>query len=433
MTLRQQVQKIISDNEFLCTYSKYIEHTEAPLLMHIWSAIGITAAAMGRHVHYPFALGDIYANQYIILVGNPATRKSSAIKLASKLLENVTDVVYAPDDTGGERQGLLMAMANEHPHKNKEAELIMEGLDSGAFGMEGVQTEKGLMSVANKQLDKHSRFAQALEFGSFVGERNTKMTRFLIRVWDGDPYDYTLKKETHWLKNSLLNIVGASTTEDIAKCIPIEASGQGFLSRIIFVHAANKEKDLTPRETKLCSVAATKLQTTLAWINHTMSGAIIPTAAAEDFVDEIYRNKVVFADSRFTYYIERRFTHVIKLAMTLAAMRRSLILERKDFVLADNLLRLTEIHMPDALGEYGMSKLGAAKQQLLEFLIAQGCAVSMTVVGQILSRDLDPRSVNLAIQELQASNKIICTDMQGGVFLTAVQESTAHALQYAAN
>lgn len=417
---------LIGRNDFLRLYGQYIKATESPKIMHIWSAIAVVSACMGRHVKYPFALGDIYANQYIVLVGPPATKKSTALKLAADLLKD-TDVKFAPDDTGGQRQGLIAALQGALPDKQDEADDVLDALNNADFGMEGLGSTDPT-GQTNRLLDAHVRFAVASEFGSFVGENNSTMTRFLIRMWDGDDYSYKLKNEVCTLKEPLLTIAGATTVDDIAKCIPVEAAGQGFLSRIIFVHASKKERELPPSRTKLDKQAAIALKSTLLWINNTMTGEMLATEEADAFVDEIYLNKIKMDDGRFVYYTERRFTHTIKLAMCLCAMRRSMLLEREDFELADDLLKHTERFMPDALGEYGMSKLSAAKQQLVEFLISQGCPVNIAVVYHILRRDLEPREINIVVEDLISGNKIVRSDLPGGIHLTAIQDDTANLL-----
>lgn len=395
---------IIKNNKFLSTYHTYVEHTEPPIIMHTWAAVAVVAAAMGRHTYYPFPLGDIYANQYILLVGPPATRKSTAVKLASKLLREHTNVEFAPDDTGGQRQGLIAAMEGRLNDDTKETKDVMAALEAGEFGMDVLDDAPA--QTANKVLDMHCRYAQALEFGSFIGQNNTDMTRFLIRVWDGDPYEYKLKNSVCTLEDGLLTIAGATTPEEIAKCMPMEAMGQGFMSRIIFVYAPTKAKEVPPSRTKLCMAAKGSLEQVLSWISNTMSGPMSTTQEVDDFVDEIYSNKVTFEDNRFTYYTERRFTHVIKLAMCLCAMRMSTEIIKSDMEEAIAILTYTERFMPDALGEYGMSALSAAKQTLVEYLTNSGEPVSAGIISNMMARDLNPRELSIVLSDLIAAKKI---------------------------
>ena len=96
---------------FFQNYMSMVEDTESPRLYHLWASVSAIACSLGRSVHFPMGVaGDIYPNHYILLVGDPAARKSTAMKVASRLLKDCTSVRFAPSDTGGQRQGLIRAM-----------------------------------------------------------------------------------------------------------------------------------------------------------------------------------------------------------------------------------------------------------------------------------------------------------------------------------
>ena len=97
------------DNKFLKLYLTYVEETESPRIFHIWAALSCISACLGRRAKFPFGIGPIYANSYIALVGPPATRKSTVTSIATKLLKAATTIRFAPDDTGGQRQGIITA------------------------------------------------------------------------------------------------------------------------------------------------------------------------------------------------------------------------------------------------------------------------------------------------------------------------------------
>src|SRR3546814_15677405 len=59
-------------------------------------------------------------------------------------------------------------------------------------------------------------------------------------------------------------------------------------------------------------------------------------------------------DPRFDSYHERRYTHLIKLAMVLCALRGYTCIDKADYQEAHRILRATEKGMPDALGQFGM-------------------------------------------------------------------------------
>src|SRR3546814_8577594 len=71
-------------------------------------------------------------------------------------------------------------------------------------------------------------------------------------------------------------------------------------------------------------------------------------------------------DPRFDSYHERRYTHLIKLAMVLCALRGYTCIDKADYQEAHRILRATEKGMPDALGQFGMNPLAALKQGIVD-------------------------------------------------------------------
>ena len=70
-------------------FSRYLEYTsggEVPICFHRWSAIVGIGVLLERNVYLQFGHGAIYPNMYVMLIGNAGTKKSTAIKLAKKLL-----------------------------------------------------------------------------------------------------------------------------------------------------------------------------------------------------------------------------------------------------------------------------------------------------------------------------------------------------------
>ena len=390
------------DNEFLRRYLRYVEQTESPRLMHLWSAIASASACMGKHVHLPFGIGDIHPNMFVLLVGPPGTRKSQAIKYSSKLIKSATGVRFAPDDTGGQRQGLISAI--EGDEQLDDAEQEMELLANAAHI--NSLTEIGNLNVSTTNAsDTHHIFACASEFGTFMGEGNVNMTRFLNKVWDGEDYYYKLKNAQKVLKDPLMTIIGGTTTSDIARILPAESIGQGFMSRWILVFAPQKAKKVS--RPYLDESLEVWLQKRYAWLYYDMRGEMKESKDAAKLLDKLYENENIdLQDARFLYYTERRHTHLQKLCMVLAALRKSYTISTEDVEQANLLLSATEEYMPEALGEFGLSPIGAAKQKMIEFLQHTHEPISTNVLWTIMQRDMKMTDFKSAIADLINSDKI---------------------------
>src|SRR6187549_2422397 len=73
-------------NPIMSQYLAFTADTESPKQFHRWALISAVAAKLGRNIHIPFVHGNIYPNMYIMLVGVPAARKSTSIKISQKLV-----------------------------------------------------------------------------------------------------------------------------------------------------------------------------------------------------------------------------------------------------------------------------------------------------------------------------------------------------------
>ena len=423
--------------EYLNEYLDMVEDTESPRLFHVWSAIADIAAALGRRCWFPFgAAGDIYANHYILLVGTPGTRKSTASSMAKRVLANSTGVRFAPKDTGGQRQGLVTAMGGAEDQKEFVGAVEVANNSLAALTLEDIEEvtndpedEKARFISA---ADKHHMFLVAGEFGQFIGQNNRQLLDFLTAMWDGEDYEYQLKGSVSTLKNPLLNILGATTPTSIAQNMPPQAGGQGFLSRVILVYGARKYKSV-PRPVAPAVELVSAVSDRLQRVYFELAGAFDETDDARDYSIRLYDYSLEITDSRFGYYNERRYTHLIKLAMCLAAGRGTQTISRADYEEAHRILRATERGMPDALGEFGMNPLATLKQSILEAVRNQ-VMIPLDSLQAMFHRDARAGEIQEVLNDLQRLKQVKYAQRKdGGVNIHAVYkvESTESGMMKA--
>ena len=391
-------------NEFLKMYLNYVEDTESPRLFHLWAALSGAGACLGRRMVFPFGIADIYGSQFILLVGPPGARKSTAIKIIERRLRAATSLRFAPSDTGGKYQGLITAMVGSLESNDE----IEDMLNADAMTM---IDQVGAMQVQIDSRDAHVMYVCASEFTTFVGQNSMDMITFLGKAWDGEDYDYQLKSSQAILENPLLSLIGGTTPSNIATSLPPESVGQGFTSRIIMVYANEKYKKVA-RPKRLCSTKEQLIDKTFNYIFYEMSGEF--KEEDETVLDGLYEDEIKIADPRFIYYCERRHTHLIKLCMALAALRKSDTITLKDIADAQLILKHTEIYMPEALGEFGLSPLSQSKQKLLEFLRHAKGAVSLNILQVVMSNDMKRIDFHNTLSELINAKKIARTKDAAG-------------------
>lgn len=417
-----------------------VEDTESPRLYHIWAALGGMSAALGRRCYLPFGEDKLFSNQYILLVGNPGTRKSTALSKVKARLKANTGVRIAPTDSSGQRQGLIKAMtpSEEDLDKEKITSAVDRASDDGTLngvGLQGIAnigaTDEDEEDIEVDSLDKHTLMALASEFSGLIGQNNTQMLDFLTQMWDGDDdYVYQIKNEKLRLKNPLLNLIACTTPVSINNALPPSAGGQGVLSRFILVYGAKKYK-LVPRPPQPPPEMVAKVSERYR-VAYQLKGKFVETREAREYVDSLYGKPSRITDSRFAYYHERRHTHLLKIGMALAGSRGSLEITKADYREGLRILQATEAGMPDALGEFGMSPLALVKQHILEFCRGAGQPVPMSLIKAACHRDAKGRDIVESVDELKAAGQLILTQPSKGEILVSAKlakEDTDNEIQ----
>jgi hypothetical protein len=375
--------------DFFEKYFEYVGPTEAPLLYHRWSIISAVGALLSRSVWLPFGHSQIYPNQYIMLMGSPGARKSSAIGISKKLLKDLGYNRFAPDRLSKER--FLMEMRPKHD----------EELDADL-------TE--LVFDAPSEL-----YVVAEEFTDFVGHGGIEFMTMLTKLWDNmDCYEHPkIHGKSVVVEKPTVNIIGGNTVQGLALALPPEALGNGFMSRVIFVHSEATGKKITfPKP------VSAELRKDL--INHLevmkgdIAGEFSYSPEAYNLLDRMYKEFRDVDDHRFKHYSTRRFTHLLKLCIILAALNLRTIITGEDALNANTLLHYTELRMPKSLGEFGKSKYSDTAHLILDALSHTLKPMTINELFKVVARDLSKISeLSDIIKNLMASDKIQVVTIKG--------------------
>lgn len=406
------------ETEYLNDYMQMVEETESPRVFHVWSALWAISSALGRRCWLPFGTSDMFPNQYILVVGSPASRKSTALSMAKRLLRDNTGVRFADVDTGGQRQGLILAIQGNQEDHAKEylgaAELgAKENTISSLTQLEEITNEPTEEQMQVAEADKHHITVTATEFSRFIGQNNLSMMDFLVERYDGEDYEYKTRQTNIVLKKTLMNMLSATTPTSLNNSMPPAAGGQGFLSRMILVYGAKKYRRIArPKAPPLELVSRVGEQ--LNHVYHNLHGPFDETVDGRAYSESLYGYDLGITDARFAFYAERRYTHLLKLSMVLAASRGDLTVTKTDYEEAHRILRATEIGMPEALGEFGMNPMAVLKQEILEQMRASQGPLTMQQIIAMFHRDASSRDITDVINDLIRVDQIKVNPTKSG-------------------
>lgn len=352
--------------DFFKTYFEYVGPTEAPMSYHRWTAISILGALLGRQAYIPFGHGTIYPNQYIMLMGSPGTRKGTAMNIGAKLLKSTGYTRFCPDRLSKER--FLMEMK---PYDNADQYGNLEDLE-------------------NLVIDAPSEiYAFAEEFTDLVGQGGMEFMTMLTKLWDNmSKYEHPkIHGRSIVIEKPTVNIFGGNTVQGFALAVPPEALGNGFMSRMLFVYSEPTGIKVTfpdPINTKL----KTQLVDFLSDIRDNFRGELSYSDEAKQVLDSIYKNQIEVDDIRFKHYTTRRFTHLLKLCIIIAASENSKTLTAPIVIKANTLLASIEKKMPKALGEFGKGKYNEVSGTILDILSNATKPMSLNDLYKKVDRDL---------------------------------------------
>ena len=354
--------------DYFDSYFSYVGVTESPTIFHRWTAISIVGALLGRQVYLPFGHGRVYPNQYILLTGGPGTRKGTAIKIGTHLLkQSLIDYKwFAPNKC--QKETLWHKMANQHLSDDEDLQDLV------------FEPESTEMYIAQD------------EFIDFIGIGNDELITNLTNMWDNlDKFDYPkMTKQDTEIFNPTINILSGATPGGISEAFGQIAMTGGFFSRLLFIYGGSTSKKIAwpdPPDAEIKEEVVRQL-----FSIKQLQGEVIMTPVVRKLLSDIYKNTPSIPDKRFAYYYQRRFTHLLKLVIIIAATRHTIKVSETDVILANTLLHLAELQMPSALGEFGKARNSSVANQVLDMLNHTDEPLNIGTIWKSVSQDLNKLS-----------------------------------------
>jgi hypothetical protein len=380
--------KQLAGQDFISAYVEFQKDTESPAIYHRWCAISMIGAMLGRRTYLPFGDTVLYPNMYMLMLGKAGDRKSAAIKAAKKFCASVGYDKFAATRTT--REKFL---------------LDLEGLNVDEAG-DGDMMEF-LDPLAPKEV-----YIVADEFDEFMGINNINFIRLFGVLWDYDeelPYrDRVKNSKSVSIKDPTINILGGTTPTNFAMAFPPEILGQGFFSRILLIHGEKNGNQNTMGPQRDAAEKERLVKLLQLHIENT-TGQVKYSTNAYALLDDIYKNAEPFhiTDSRFESYLNRRFTHLLKLCMIVAVANGTNMIGADHVIYANTMLAYAEKFMPRALGEFGKSKDGEVTNKVMDILHKTERPITHQELYATVASDMpDVAALVKLIQKLEYAGKL---------------------------
>jgi len=377
-------------SNWLDAYAEYTEETESAPAFHRWVSLSLISAVLRKKVWLELGRIKVYPNMYVVLVAEPGiARKSQAISYGVDLLNEVPDIVLSADAV------------------TKEA--MLQDLEAGAKDTimpDGTNLRHASLSIISK------------EFESFLGQRgeNTKMLVLLTDLFDCSevPWKYRTKNSgSSTIPSVFLGILGATTPDSLASCLPPSAIGGGLTSRIMFIWSSAKTKKIA------IPTISEKIKKLREYLIHDLT--IISRIAGNfafnqesvdlwtdwyESYDETSTSRIC-GDPSFNGWYSRKPLYAQKVAQILScAESSSMVLEWKYLEQAIKEIEKVELAMGRTFTAIGKSTI-AVETELVMSIIRNYGSISEKALMQMVWRDIDKAKLDSVIATVLSTGQYL--------------------------
>lgn len=208
---------------FLSDYIRATEGNESPLNYHLWSAIGAMSAAAGRR--FWFRLGRLvyYPHLYILLVGEPGVKKSTAMNVAKRLI--VDSKICPVAASQATKEFLAKAMSHEKfPGKR-------------------------FYTWRNDTIEYNQYAIFATEFTQFIAVNPEGMLEFFTSIYDEAVHSVDTKGQgSDYVVGPSITLLGCLTPHMLKGYLKTNVLTGGFARRTVFVYGFRERIIPIPEE-----------------------------------------------------------------------------------------------------------------------------------------------------------------------------------------
>ncbi len=358
---------------------------EAPERYKLWAGVTSIASALARRVWVHVKRQDLFPNLYVILVGKPGLGKGNAMKFLAAWLKEMDGVNMAPD-----------SLTKRSFYNALEAAIVTEG------GIDNIH---------------HSLSAFIEELGVFLHAGDLDFIYSICHVYDcpGKFIHKTAHSGENDVQNVCFNMLSAATPKALRDIFSEDAMELGISARTILIFADSaKQVDIFNAEKP-----SEKLIKDIKFDLHLMTKINGEYIFEEEAALELVKwSKLGFApipkDPRFEHYNGRRFVHIGKLCMIMAAARsNNLVITAGDVHAAKTILLEAEGVMPGAIETLGANPMLIQQNIALKLItttwdrLERGTPESE--IYKALARDGSPQYMRYLIEFLTNTKWVYAT------------------------
>ena len=375
------------------SYNRYTEETEPPTNYHVWTLISCLSACLGRRCFVPQGTFTIYPNLYIVLVGAPGMKKSSAMNIGKSLLRCIPDFPLSPASLT--REALLQSLENN----------VIK------FNFAGVPAEY------------HQISCFVTEFQEFLGgkHRNSSMIDILTAIWDEPTYEYLTKNSKPIrIDAPYVSLLACCTTEWLNEKIDSSIISDGLARRIIFIYEEERNKFVPfPRLTEQQIAEYDFIKKEFIRLQK-ISGRFDFTEDAITLWEKLYveiQEEALKQPEFLQYYYTTKHVLMIKVAMCLSAVLRSdMKIDAALIQLVHKMFEAFEENLPSLFRNVGRNKLKPYTEKIFDIVAKNPQGISRGDIINKMSSDISLDELTESLDVLMIGKRIELVDAARSIF-----------------
>ncbi len=369
------------------------------MLYDLWSAVSCMSSLVSRRCWINQGYFTIYPNLYIVLVGAPGGRKTSAMNICKDLLRDVGGVDFAA--TAMTKEALCKYMA-----QNCQKTFVYK---------ERQRTYTPITLCLT-------------ELSHFLGSgTSAHMIDFLTTIYDQDIYDAKTKnKGDDIIPGPYLTILACTTPSNITRYLKEDVISGGFSRRTLFAYEL-EDGDPIPFPT-ITPAAQTAMNECIAWGKQLqqVAGEFTWDHPAIDWYAKWYTELWESLKSKHDIltrgYYKSKHIQLLKVAMLVALCEsHDLILKIEHLGIGLELLNKLEANLPKVYEGIGRNELNAVAAKLMEVLTSAGEPMLEKQLRAVMFREADVQEIIGLTNHLLATDRIVALDKNGRRYLTTAE------------
>lgn len=388
---------------FIRDYELYASGVESPSHYHTWCALSVIGTFLSKKVWTDMGYFKVYPNMYVLLVGDPGIKKSTAMGIAKKLVLDVGGRQISPASIT--KEAMMQHLGAEKSPCKFSFEVESTQLDS---------TGQGVQVSEVREVSHLSIFANELVNLLNAGGNPVGMIDLLTDIWDQDPYvNVTKNKGSDLIKGPFVHLLGCLTPETMEALLFQKFISGGFSRRCIYTYADRNE-----RPVPLPSITQAQGE---AWLRCKQRGAELLQWKGEyqwsdEFRNELwvpwYRENFQRCQSEEKAFLKRFLQslpeYLLKIMMLVSASESdSRLLTPEAFYAAKAILAPVQETLPRIFEFAGRNELNPIAGALLRALQAKNEVMKMKTIYSMFSRDASIAEIDAVVESLVKQEQVL--------------------------